>query len=125
VATEATLLFRKGVRATLRSSALSFGFNLHLRGSNGSLSLTNYLFPHIYHVLKITPDGTSSRVEKLYGGGETTFELQLAAFARAVRREGPFPVSPADAIANMRWIDAIYDATGLGRRPGASQRRET
>lgn len=120
VATEATLLFPKGVHATVRSSALSLGFNVHLKSTRGSIKLTNYLFPHIYHSLSVMPDGGPKRVEKLYGDGAPTFELQLAAFARAIRREEPFPIMPADAIANMRWIDAIYDATGLGRRPGTS-----
>jgi predicted dehydrogenase len=121
-ATQATLMFRKGVTATVRSSPLAGGFNLHLHASRGSVSLTNYLFPHIYHSLRVAPAGAPARMEQLYGDGETTFELQLAAFARAVRKEERFPVTPGDAVANMRWIDAVYEATGLGRRPGFRSR---
>lgn len=116
-AMQATLLFRKGVSATVRSSPFIGGFNLNLQATRGSVSLTNYLFPHIYHALRVAPAGAPSRVERLYGNGETTFELQLAAFALAIREQERFPVTPADAVANMRWIDAVYEATGLGRRP--------
>ena len=115
--TSATLLFPKGVTAVLRSSALSIGFNVHLTASRGSLSLTNYLFPHIYHALSVHPDSAPARTERVYGDGAPTFELQLAAFAAAVRGRSRFPITPADSVENMRWIDAIYDATGLGKRP--------
>ena len=101
----------------LRSSALSIGFNVHLTASRGSLSLTNYLFPHIYHALSVHPDSAPARTERVYGDGAPTFELQLAAFAAAVRGRSRFPITPADSVENMRWIDAIYDATGLGKRP--------
>ena len=71
----------------------------------------------MYHHLHVAPTaGTPPRTEQLYGGGETTFELQLRAFVAAVRRGAPFPTTAADAAANMKAIDAIYDAAGLGAR---------
>jgi predicted dehydrogenase len=121
-AMQATLLFQKGASATVRSSPFAGGFNLHLQATRGSISLTNYLFPHIYHALRVAPAGAPSRVEQLYGNGETTFELQLAAFALAIRRKERFPFTPADAVANMRWIDAVYETASLGRRPGRKSR---
>ena len=57
----------------------------------------------------------TKRVEKVYGQGEATFELQLAAFIRAVRGEDTPPIN--DAVANMEIIDEIYEKSGLGKRP--------
>ena len=51
------------VRAILSSSALSFGFNLRLRGTNGSLAVSNYLFPFIWHRLHVEPRGAPARDE--------------------------------------------------------------
>lgn len=84
--------------ATLRSSALSAGFDLWLRCANGSLSVTNFLFPFLYHSLHVAPMGSAARTEKHYGDGETTFELQLMAFSDAVRGRSKFPITPADSV---------------------------
>ena len=51
------------MRAILSSSALSFGFNLRLRGTNGSLAVSNYLFPFIWHRLHVEPHGAPARDE--------------------------------------------------------------
>ena len=118
----AHLRFGGGATATLRSSALSIGFDVSATCERGRLTLRNYLFPFVYHHIHVAPTATAAggtgtpRTERLYGGGETTFELQLRAFVAAVRRGAPFPTTAADAAANMRAIDAIYDAAGLGAR---------
>jgi hypothetical protein len=46
----------------------------------------------------------------------STYDHQLAAFIAAVRTGEPFPTNMADAIANMRVIDAVYRAAGLNLR---------
>ena len=116
----AHLRFGGGATATLRSSALSIGFDVSATCERGRLTLRNYLFPFVYHHIHVAPTATAAggtpRTERHYGGGETTFELQLRAFVAAVRRGAPFPTTAADAAANMRAIDAIYDAAGLGAR---------
>ena len=117
----AHLRFGGGATATLRSSALSIGFDVTATCERGSLTLRNSLSPFAYHHIHVAPPTTGAaggtpRTERLYGGGETTFELQLRAFVAAVRRGAPFPTTAADAAANMRAIDAIYDAAGLGAR---------
>ena len=114
----AHLRFGGGATATLRSSALSIGFDVSATCERGRLTLRNYLFPFVYHHIHVasTAAGGTLRTERLYGGGETTFELQLRAFVAAVRRGAPFPTTAADAAANMRAIDAIYGAAGLGAR---------
>ena len=45
-----------------------------------------------------------------------TYEFQLEAFCDAVLRGEPTLTPPADSIANMRVIDAIYVAAGLDPR---------
>jgi predicted dehydrogenase len=41
---------------------------------------------------------------------------QSAHVRRAVRTNAPFPTTPADAVANMRAIAAIYAAAGRPQR---------
>jgi predicted dehydrogenase len=118
VSSTATLAFAGGATARLTSSALSAGFNLHARCERGTLSVTNYLFPFVYHSLTVTPARGAARTEQLYGGGETTFELQLRAFVAAVRHGSPFATTADDAVANMQVVDGIYEAAGLGARGG-------
>ena len=62
-------------------------------------------------------DSTGTTKERVRGG--PTYEYQLQAFADAVLRDGPVLTPPSDSIANMRVIDAVYDAAGLARRGGA------
>ena len=118
ISSTATLAFAGGATARLTSSALSAGFNLHARCERGTLSVTNYLFPFVYHSLTVTPARGAARTEQLYGGGETTFELQLRAFVAAVRHGSPFATTADDAVANMQVVDGIYEAAGLGARGG-------
>lgn len=117
VSTEALLEFHGGVSATLRSSALSVGFDIRLECERGIVTVTNFLFPSIYHSIRIEREGEGAVTEQLYGEGETTFELQLRDFAHAVRGRTPFPFPAVDAVSNMRVIDQIYEASGLGKRP--------
>ena len=126
IATSATLRFEGGGTAEVsHSSLLPSGFNLEATLSGGTLSVTNYLFPHIYHHLRVAPAHGPARFEQHYHPpgpsrdslrgdcprlvakhswgallgpvhmcesqppsppAETTFELQLRAFAAAVQR---------------------------------------
>ena len=124
VAAEAELAFAGGATATLRSSATTpFGFHLRARCERGTLDVTNYLFPFLYHAIGVRPDGGRQRYEKAHSApaGTTTFDLQLAAFAAAVRDGAAPPGHGADdAVRNMAVIDEIYEAAGLGKRPSAA-----
>jgi predicted dehydrogenase len=83
-------------------------------GSSGSLKIFNYLMPSAYHRLTITRDGrtTHERVP-----GEATYVHQLRAFAAAVSGDASANLTPpADSIANMTVIDAVYTAAGLSPR---------
>jgi predicted dehydrogenase len=86
---------------------------LRVRGGRGELFVDNPLHPHIGHQVEVRTGGTQ-RTERV--AGETTYDHQLAAFAAAVAGGAPAPTGGADAVANMRAIDAIYRAAGLSPR---------
>jgi predicted dehydrogenase len=79
-------------------------------GDDGRLNVFNPLGPQLWNRLTIRTGGvrTSERVR-----GEATYTYQLRAFAAAVTERTPVLTSPADAIANMTVIDAVYRAAGL------------
>jgi predicted dehydrogenase len=79
-------------------------------GDDGRLDVINPLQPQVWNRLTIRAGGSraSERVR-----GEATYNYQLRAFRDAVTEKAPFPSTPADAVANMRVIDAAYEAAGL------------
>jgi predicted dehydrogenase len=97
-------------RTLLASSA-------RVEGEAGSLRVWNPVAPQFGHRLALRGRSVR-RVERLRGEG--TYTHQLRAFRDAVLHGKPFPTHPADGVANMRVLDAIYEASGLGRRRGQS-----
>jgi len=88
-------------------------------GSRGEIKITNMTGPQYFHKVVVrTKDPrsgvTTRRKEKVKG--EATYWYQLKALAAAVQEGAPYPTTPADSIANMRVIDAIYRAAGLQPR---------
>jgi predicted dehydrogenase len=84
-----------------------------VEGTEGTLRALNPIAPQLWHRLEVR--GRAGRhVERLRSEGSYTH--QLRAFRDAVLHGTPFPTHPADAVANMRALDAIYEASGLGRR---------
>jgi predicted dehydrogenase len=95
--------------------------SLHARveGELGSLHVMNLTSPQYYHrlVVRATDPATGAeRRRRERVKGEATYVYQLRAFVAAVREGAPYPTTPADAIANMRVIDAAYRAAGLEPR---------
>lgn len=81
-------------------------------GSGGRLRIINPIAPQFWHRVTIeTP--ALRRHERVRDGA--SYEHQLRAFVGAVRDGDPFPTTPADAIANMRVIEATYAAAGRPR----------
>ncbi len=116
---EAELRFPGGRTARLTCALLSASvlrMSAAARGTTGSLHVINPIAPQFYHRLRVR-NGTGRRTERV--PGEASYDGQLRAFVAAVRRGAPFPTDPADAIANMRAIEAIYAAAG---RPTPAQR---
>ncbi len=94
-------------------SAALLRVSASVRGDAGQLNVFNPVAPHLFHRLRWrTASGT--RTERVQG--DATYTHQLRAFVAAVRQGTPVPTDPADAIANMRVIDAVYRAAGLTPR---------
>jgi predicted dehydrogenase len=88
--------------------------DLRVEGDEGTLRVRFPNRPQLSRGITVRRrDGSTSR-EQVTGG--TTFSYQLQAFCGAVLRGEPLLTPVADAVANMRVIDAIYAAAGLPRR---------
>jgi predicted dehydrogenase len=100
------------IHCSLFSSSL-FRMGVRIEGTEGEVSVFNPLAPQYLHWLTLrTPSGT--RRDRVRGA--STYVCQLRAFAAAVQRGEAVLTSPADSIANMRVIDAVYRAAGLPLR---------
>ena len=83
------------------------------RGTRGELHVINPTNPQVWHRMRVKVDGVS-RTERFTR--RPTYEFQLDAFTAAVLRGEPTHTPPADSIANMRVLDAIYVAAGMPPR---------
>jgi predicted dehydrogenase len=115
----AELVFPGGHTGRIRCSMWSsnlFQMSAKVVGEHGELRAMNPVMPQLFHRLSVrTPAG--KRVERF--SRRPTYSYQLDAFAAAVLRGEPVKTSPADAVANMTVIDAIYTAADLPlRQPG-------
>jgi len=115
-AMEAELRFADGrtgrIHCSLFSRAL-FHIDATVRGDTGTLHVLNPVAPHLFHRLTRRAGG---EVERERVPGEPTYTGQLRAFVEHVRGGRPMPTDAEHGVANMRVIDAIYDAAGLPRR---------
>ncbi|HTZ09727.1 MAG TPA: Gfo/Idh/MocA family oxidoreductase [Acidimicrobiales bacterium] len=117
-AMQAELRFSEACTGTVTCSMWSsklLHVALRVTGDDGVLAVFNPTGPNMYHRLSVRGPGGRT-VEHL--SRRPTYEFQLEAFRAAVAG-GPAPITgPADAIANMEVIDAVYRAAGLEpRRP--------
>jgi predicted dehydrogenase len=93
-------------------SATLLSIRIKVTGDNGTLNLFNPTGPQFGYRMTVKTDGTKRRV-KVDGAKTPTYVYQLTAFRDAVRDGKPVLTPPEDSIANMRVIDAIYEAAGL------------
>jgi predicted dehydrogenase len=93
-------------RVLLRARALA-------RGTKGELRVWLPFQPHFFHWLKARVTG-GTRVERF--SRERSYVWQLRSFAAAARSQAPIATTAADAVANMRVIDAVYARAGLKPR---------
>ena len=111
----ATLDFN-GVPASIETSmaeGTEFRANLVIEGARGRLTVVNPLSPHNGHELILDIDGST---ESTTVDGNSTYWHQLAHVVDVLNGKAETITGGADAIANMRTIDAIYEAAGLRPR---------
>ncbi len=104
------------VRCEMHGEA-GFLADLNVICAKGELEVINPLAPNHGHRIRLRKgaDETTATVE-----GDTTFRHQLEAFTGAVLDGASVPTGGADAVANMRVIDAVYAAAGLPPRQGSA-----
>jgi predicted dehydrogenase len=115
---DAELHFPSGVTGHITASLFSstlLRIGVRVTGELGEMRVLNFIAPHIYHRLSVrTAKGRYS--EHVAGGA--TYAYQLRAFAQASIQGTAVPTGPAEAVANMRVIDAVYRQAGLQLRSG-------
>ena len=115
-AMSAELFFAGGHTGTVTCSMWSRSL-LHLGarvvGTDGEMRVLNPLSPQLFHRLNVRANG-KSRTEHF--SRRPTYEFQLEAFHAAVTGGLPPLTPPADSVANMQAIDAIYEAAGMRLR---------
>jgi predicted dehydrogenase len=82
-------------------------------GDRGELHVINPTSPQLWHRMRVK-SGNDARTERF--SRRPTYEYQLEAFCAAVLHGETTLTAPADSIANMRVLDAIYVAAGLTPR---------
>ena len=94
-------------------SRIIFDMSARVIGEKGTLYVLNPYHPHWFYRLSIRgPLGR--RTEQV--PGEATYVYGLRAFVKAIQGEGSLLTGPADSVANMRVIDAVYKKAGLKPR---------
>jgi predicted dehydrogenase len=86
--------------------------SVRIIGEAASLSVFNPTGPQFGYRMTLR-DASGKRRLRVEGARMPTYQYQLEAFAAAVLRGEPTLTPPSDSIANMRVIDAIYQAAGL------------
>jgi predicted dehydrogenase len=120
---EADFRFADGRTGSMRCSLFSarlLDISAKVVGDGGEMRAWNPVAPHFWHSLSVR---TTKGKRNERTPGRSTYEHQLRAFAAAVTAGAPIFTAPADAIANMRVIDAVYDRAGLPRRGMVSRSR--
>jgi predicted dehydrogenase len=102
----------RGVMTCALWSRTLLKISVKVTGARGTLSVFNPTGPHMGYRMTVRADGAKRRV-KVEGARKATYTYQLEAFAAAALDRRPVLTPPADSIANMRVIDAIYQAAGL------------
>lgn len=111
----AELRYSNGLSGTMTCALFSstlLKIGVKVTGDRGTLKVFNPTGPQMGYRMTVRVDGQKRGV-KVEGAKKPTYDYQLEAFAAAVLRGEPVLTPPDDSIANMRVIDAIYEAAGL------------
>ncbi len=111
----AELRYSDGLNGTMTCALLSttlLKIGVKVTGDLGTLTVFNPTGPQMGYRMTVRTGGSKRRV-RVEGARKPTYTYQLEAFANAVLHGGPVLTPPSDSIANMRVVDAIYEAAGL------------
>jgi len=115
---EARLAFTSGPTASLKCSMQpedgTLFRRLRVEGDQGILEMDNPVSPHAGATLSIESDAPT--LPQIVSGGDTTFHYQLRHVLDVIDGRAQPLTGGADALGNMRAIDAIYRAAGLHPR---------
>ncbi len=112
---EMTLTLPGGATATgVASMDAPWELSMTATGTRGSAHIPNFIRVHEDDRLVLTTASGGEREE--HHGTTSTYTYQLRAFAAAVREGRPYQTTPADSVATMELIDAVYRAAGLPPR---------
>ncbi len=111
--------FRTGTGASARMDVEMKALRLPdvrlvVHGTQGALRVVNPVLPHLYHSLRVKSAAGVRREH--FGRNATSYAYQLAAFVAGVREGAPILTDGADAVRNMRIIDAVYAKAGMQAR---------
>ena len=90
-----------------------FAADMTVTGSDGVMKVVNPLVPQHGNSLEVTVGGETTTEEATK---RPTYSFQLDAFVDAVRNGTPQPTDAADAVKQMKVIDAAYIAAGMKPR---------
>ncbi|MFV0259389.1 MAG: Gfo/Idh/MocA family protein [Acidimicrobiales bacterium] len=111
---ETELVFPSGVTARVRSAMDEpRAAGMRIIGRDGGIDVDNPMAPQSGNRLTITTPGGTTTGPVDAG---VSYDHMVRAFLDHLVHGAPFPTSGADAVANMAAIDAVYEASGLGRR---------
>lgn len=83
-------------------------------GSEGTIEVPRAFTPQLNETVVIVTDARSHRREERFAGVDQ-YQLMAEAFSAAVLAGEPVPCPPADAVSNMRAIDALVRAAAANQ----------
>ena len=120
----AELHYPGGVTGTMTCALWSstlLKVSVRVFGTTGELRVFNPTGPQFGYRMTLRRAGRKERI-RVDGAKTPTYTYQLRAFLAAVRDGIPPLTPPADAVANMEVVDAIYRAADLGVREPSTPR---
>jgi predicted dehydrogenase len=111
----AELRYPSGVVGTMTCALWSstlLKVSVRVVGTEGELRVFNPTGPQLGYRMSVRRGGAKERI-RVDGARKATYAYQLEAFRDAIA-DGRAPLTPpAEAVANMRVVDAVYRAAGL------------
>jgi predicted dehydrogenase len=116
-AMQADVRFPNGAEGRINCSLWSgklFKIAAVVKLDDGEIHAFNPVIPQFFHGLKWRKTGGQWTREKF--PKKPTYAYQLEAFRDAITDGKPFPTTTAEAVKNMKVVDAVYRAAGLSPR---------